>query len=196
MLFKLVHLKGIRSGTITLVFRRWKKAAVKKGSLLNTAVGLVKVESIVIVKENKITKTDAMMAGFDDREELLKLLQRKEEGEIYKIKVSFQGADPRIQLRQKNSLTNEEYHLLNEKLSRLDQYSKKGSWTLDVMTAIKNNPKLRAMDLAAITGFEKVWLKLNIRKLKNLGLTISHEIGYELSPLGKLYLKKATKKKT
>lgn len=52
------------------------------------------------------------------------------------------------------------------------------------------------MDLAAITGFEKIWLKLNIRKLKNLGLTISHEIGYELSPLGKLYLKKATKKKT
>ncbi|GAA4173979.1 hypothetical protein GCM10022218_17670 [Sphingobacterium ginsenosidimutans] len=36
--------------------------------------------------------------------------------------------------------------------------------------------------------FEKEWLKLNIRKLKNLGLTISHTVGYEISPLGERFI--------
>ncbi|MEM7550324.1 MAG: hypothetical protein AAF363_11640 [Bacteroidota bacterium] len=35
---------------------------------------------------------------------------------------------------------------------------------------------------------EKEWLKLNIRKLKNLGLTISHNPRYEISPLGIAYI--------
>jgi hypothetical protein len=43
-------------------------------------------------------------------------------------------------------------------------------------------------DEAKKTGFEKAWLKINIRKLKNLGLTISHNPGYTLSPRGKAYL--------
>ncbi|WP_294276703.1 hypothetical protein [uncultured Chryseobacterium sp.] len=46
-----------------------------------------------------------------------------------------------------------------------------------------------------MTGFEKEWLKLNIRKLKNMGLTISHTVGYEISPLGSEYLKKLTESK-
>ncbi len=32
MLFKEVHLNGIREGKITLAFRQWQKASVKKGA--------------------------------------------------------------------------------------------------------------------------------------------------------------------
>ena len=35
---------------------------------------------------------------------------------------------------------------------------------------------------------EKDWLKPNEPKLKNLGLTISHEVGYSLSPRGEMLL--------
>jgi hypothetical protein len=31
-------------------------------------------------------------------------------------------------------------------------------------------------------------MKVDIRKLKSLGLTISHDVGYELSPRGTAYL--------
>ena len=41
---------------------------------------------------------------------------------------------------------------------------------------------LPAGDLAKKADAEKEWLKINVRKLKNLGLTISHQPGYELSP--------------
>lgn len=53
-----------------------------------------------------------------------------------------------------------------------------------VLIQVKDHPNLYAIGIAKLTDFEKEWLKLNIRKLKNFGLTISNNVGYELSPLG------------
>ena len=39
-------------------------------------------------------------------------------------------------------------------------------------------------------------LKLDVRKLKNLGLTISLRVGYELSPRGAAYLRAAASRRT
>jgi hypothetical protein len=73
-------------------------------------------------------------------------------------------------------------------LARLDAAAASGPWTTKVLRAIAKHPMLPAVELAKKTGFEKAWLKINIRKLKNLGLTISHNPGYTLSPRGKAYL--------
>jgi Mn-dependent DtxR family transcriptional regulator len=50
------------------------------------------------------------------------------------------------------------------------------------------NPHVRAQDLADGLGMEKAVFKNDVRKLKELGLTISHSPGYELSPRGKAVL--------
>jgi hypothetical protein len=39
-----------------------------------------------------------------------------------------------------------------------------------------------------MVGRETAPFKLDVRKLKNLGLTISLEVGYELSPRGQAFL--------
>ncbi len=44
-------------------------------------------------------------------------------------------------------------------------------------------------ELAALREVELLPMKVDIRKLKALGLTISHEVGYELSPRGAAYLR-------
>jgi len=54
------------------------------------------------------------------------------------------------------------------------------------MKLIKRYPERRAAELAEIMQMDKLDFKVNVRKLKNLGLTISHEIGYSLSPLGEI----------
>ena len=64
MLFKEVHVNGIKSGKITLAFRKWQKAAVKSGSLLHTSVGLVEIRKIEPINEDDITDKDAVNAGF------------------------------------------------------------------------------------------------------------------------------------
>jgi hypothetical protein len=86
-------------------------------------------------------------------------------------------------------LSEAQFEVLKNKLNRLDRYSKEGHWTLDTLSSIEKFPHLRAEDLAANMKREKLWLKPNIRKLKNLGLTISHNPGYTLSPLGEEFLK-------
>lgn len=191
MLFKEVHLQGVKSGKITLAFRNWQKVTVNSGSLLHTSIGLVKIHGIEAINENDVTDKDALNAGFTDKEQLLKSLRGNTNGTLFKIMVSYHSVDPRIQLREQSELSKQQVEDLTKKLERLDQFSKQGSWTKSVLCAIKENPKLHAIGIADLTGFEKEWLKLNIRKLKNLGLTISHQVGYEISPLGKEYLKKS-----
>ncbi len=188
MLFKEIHLSGIKSGKITLAFRRWQKASVKEGSLLHTSVGLVEIRKIETVDENDITEKDALHAGFADRKQLLKSFTNNSTGTIFKISVSYHSADPRIKLRERTELSERQFADLKKKLERLNKYSRQGHWTEKVLLAIKDNPNLHAKGIAKLTGFEKEWLKLSIRKLKNMGLTISHTVGYELSPLGKIFV--------
>jgi hypothetical protein len=47
---------------------------------------------------------------------------------------------------------------------------------------------VRAGDLADDLGRERLDVKLDVRKLKALGLTISLGVGYRLSPRGEAYL--------
>ncbi len=190
MLFKSIHLAGIRSGAIGLAFRRWEKPSVKEGTLLKTAIGLVEIVGIATVEEADVTDGDAAQAGYGDREALLRSLHQRTGGNLYRIAVRYHSADPRLALRER-PLTEEAHGELGAKLARLDRHSKQGAWTQAVLAAIGAHPRLRAVEIARLTGFEKEWLKTNIRKLKNLGLTISLDVGYELSPLGRAYLDRA-----
>ncbi len=190
MLFNTQHLSGIRDGSITLAFRKWKKLSVKKGSLIKTAIGLVKIISISPTNASEITSREAAKAGFASLEELLKLLATIPAGTIYKIRLAYHSPDPRIALRSRATITNDEFETLKTKLDRLDTYSKEGSWTRETLKTIQKHPRLKAAELARLLSKQKDWLKINIRKLKNLGLTISHDPGYEIAPLGKAFLKK------
>ncbi|MHA7129301.1 ASCH domain-containing protein [Algoriphagus namhaensis] len=190
MLFNQKHLTGIKDGNVTLAFRKWKKPSVKQGSIIKTAVGQIEIVGMKTVEVQEITNQDARNAGFPSLDELLALLETIENGTIYRIKVAYHSPDPRIALRNQTDITDEKFAAIRAKLERLDKYSKEGNWTHSVLMAIQKNPNLRAADLAQLLSKEKEWLKLKVRKLKNLGLTISHHPGYEISPLGKAYLKK------
>jgi hypothetical protein len=77
---------------------------------------------------------------------------------------------------------------LRARLAQFDQLSHHGAWTTETLRLIQSRPATRAADLAASVGRETAPFKLDVRKLKNLGLTHSLEVGYELSPRGVAYL--------
>ncbi|MBK6662958.1 MAG: hypothetical protein IPG47_09480 [Thermoflexaceae bacterium] len=56
---------------------------------------------------------------------------------------------------------------------------------MTTLRAIADRPQVAARILAADGGMETLPFKANVRKLKALGLTISHETGYELTALGR-----------
>ena len=189
MIFKYDQIIGIRSGTISLAFRRWEKPNVKKGSTMRTELGVISVTDVKTVEESSITKADATKAGYETVAALLTEVNRgKRPGDIYKVKLRFLSEDPRLDLREKTDLNESEFDKLRMKLDRLDKT--RGPWVLKVMKLIKRYPERRAGDLADIMNMDKFDFKINVRKLKNLGLTISHEIGYSISPLGDLVMKK------
>ena len=57
-----------------------------------------------------------------------------------------------------------------------------------MLRAIEAAPAVVSTELAAAVGMERPPFKLNVRKLKGLGLTESLEVGYRLSPRGERYL--------
>lgn len=189
MLFKQTELSGIRSGNITTAFRKWKRPTVKTGSLIQTAIGRVEILEIKEVSPEKISNADAIKAGYPDKSALIGHLAKFQDGTLYRIRLRYHSADPRLKLRAQKEIPTEELEKLRKKLERMDNAGSQGPWTHKVLRAIQRNPELRAADLAAKLGVEKDWLKPNVRKLKNLGLTISLEVGYRISPLGEFVLK-------
>ena len=57
-----------------------------------------------------------------------------------------------------------------------------------MLEVIAARPATRAADLAEQFGRETLPFKTDVRKLKNLGLTESLEVGYRLSPRGTAFL--------
>jgi hypothetical protein len=188
MLFKQKDLDGIKAGKISLSFRNWKKLSVNEGNAIKTSVGIIKIGAITEIKYEEITEEDAQAAGFSGASALIGLLKSQKEGNVYKIAVSYLSEDPRIQLSAQTEIDEAEFLEIQAALENLDKLSKVGKWTVKTLQGIRENPRLKAADLALKLKKEKEWLKLNVRKLKALGLTISHEPGYSLSPRGEAYL--------
>jgi hypothetical protein len=181
MLIRPVDLARIRDGEIDLAFRRWDRPRLLVGTKMRTSVGLVEVTSVDRVRT--ITKADAQRAGAL-REQLLKLMASKEPAPIWRIGLRFAGADPRVALRRADTLSADDRADLLARLDRFDRASRNGPWTREVLELIERNPARRAPDLAASLGRDTLSFKRDVRKLKELGLTESLEIGYRISPRG------------
>jgi hypothetical protein len=74
----------------------------------------------------------------------------------------------------------------------MDARSDSGAWTHRYLRLIEQYPARRAPELAAEVGLETPPFKTRVRRLKELGLTESLEIGYRLSPRGRAYMAKAS----
>lgn len=180
--------QGIREGRVTLAFRRWRRPDVRPGSRFRTAVGVMEVEAIDSVDPLRITDEEAAAAGHPDADSVRRRLGGEANWPTYRIRLSWAGEDPRIALRTDDALTEDDVAAIDTRLERLDHASGHGPWTMATLALIGRRPRVRAPDLAAELGRQRDPFKIDVRKLKNLGLTISHEIGYELSPRGLAYL--------
>src|SRR5438270_13727256 len=64
VLFEIRFWDGIRDGTVTVTFRRWKRPQAKAGNTNRTPAGIVRVDSVDVVDPAKITNADARRSGF------------------------------------------------------------------------------------------------------------------------------------
>jgi hypothetical protein len=180
MLLRMPVLRAIRRGEVTLVFRRWKKPTVKTGGTLNSAIGQLAIDEVREVDPAAITEAEAAAASFPSAAALRADLGAGE-GTVYRVAPRYLGDDPRKALRADTDLTG-----IPQRLARLDG---EAPWTRTYLDLIAAHPARRAGDLAAMLGLETAPFKINVRKLKALGLTESLEVGYRLSPRGEALLR-------
>lgn len=194
MLFQARFWPLVADGSVTVTFRRWRRRQVIAGHRYRTGhriVGriMIEVDDVREVDPTRITDADARRAGFPDAETLVGQLRGEVDLPVYRIAFHVvDEPDPRSVLAASSELTVADREEIDRRLDRLDRASKIGPWTRAVLAAIAARPATRAADLAADFGRETQPFKTDVRKLKNLGLTESLEVGYRLSPRGRAYL--------
>jgi hypothetical protein len=109
VLFQQRFLDGIRSGSVTLAFRRWRRPSVRSGGTLLTPIGQLGIASVAEVSLSDISAADARRAGYDSLESLRAALRERSEGRVYRIELGPLRADPRVALRQAAELTDHEH---------------------------------------------------------------------------------------
>ncbi|HEU4616255.1 MAG TPA: ASCH domain-containing protein [Kofleriaceae bacterium] len=190
LLFKKAFFEGLTSGAITLTFRRWQKPHVRVGGRYRChPIGVLEVDRVDRVRAGAITAADAKRAGFSSVRDLRAYLEElgplADDDELWRVELHHGGDGDRVELALEDQLTAEDVEMIGAKLARLDRDM---PWTDDTLAIIRKHPRVAASRLAAKLGRETQPFKIDVRKLKRLGLTQSFEVGYELSPRGRAYL--------
>ena len=191
MLFNRATLEKIQAGRVTIAFRKWKRPTVRAGGTLVTRIGVLQIISITPIDFVNVSPDEIVKAGYNDMTEFENHIQRRKEGRLHRIEFNLAGEDPRLTLRERDALSQEEYHQIKKRLDRYDKSSKRGPWAYKIIGLIAEHPAMVSTKLAEKMEVDRFWLKGNIRKLKALGLTISLDVGYKLSPRGEAFLRQS-----
>jgi hypothetical protein len=196
LLFRKRFHEGLVDGSVTLTFRSWAKPHVKAGGRYRChPIGVLEVDGVEQVRVADITEGDARRAGFDSLSELLEYVRSGSEdaltpsSRIWRVELHHGGDGDRVALALEDVLSAADVEGIRARLGRLDA---RKPWTAQTLALIAERPRVAASELAAQLGRETAPFKVDVRKLKTLGLTQSFERGYEISPRGRAYLRAST----
>lgn len=186
MLFQSRFHDPIRRGEITCTVRIWNQPRVKVGGRYRLGAGAIIVERIHEADLDALTPALARRCGFASLVDLLKTAKHGAGERVFLIDFRYQDAPAHAPPDTRATATS-----VSEVIRKLDAMDRRAKqpWTRQFLQLIAANPGVRAGDLASALEHPRDEFKTEVRKLKALGLTISLEIGYRLSPLGNAVLK-------
>lgn len=184
MLFSASAWPGLADGSITVTFRTWSKPQAKVGGRYRVAGMLLEATAVGEVSVGSLTEADAVAAGEASLATLLKrLTPAAADSTVWRVDLRYIGIDDRIERRAIDDLTDDDVAALRVRLDRLDRGAGK-PWTRTTLQLIEKYPGVVSTALARHAGQEHPDFKINVRKLKEMGLTESLQVGYQLSPRG------------
>ncbi len=188
MLFQRRFHERIRSGEIRCTVRIWQRPHVKAGGRYGLAGGAIVVDKIRETRLDDITAALAQRCGFSSLVDLLKTAKHGPGERVFVIDFHYDGKTSGRPKPETGAVSAEELAKLVQRLEAMDRRSRIGAWTLATLRAIEGRPGVLAAKLARSLGRPRDEFKRDVRKLKNLGLTFSLEIGYRLTPKGEALL--------
>ena len=194
MLFKHSFHQAIATGEIRVTYRAWQRTRVKAGNRYRlNADGVVAVDEVREVPVAELTDVAAHAAGFASRDALLHQIfpprSDRPAATVFEVRFHYLS-EPRTAVADvPGDITEDELRGLLDRLRNMDSRSRIGPWTGATLALIEANPRMAASRLAPRLGLETAPFKRNVRKLKALGLTISHDVGYTMTSLGSRVLR-------
>lgn len=189
MLLNRATAQGIADGSITVVLRRWDSPRARVGGTQRTQVGTIHIDDVVEKPGRyRVSAAEARAAGYPDAKTAQADLDRRPAAHTYVITVSFLAPDERPDLAADDTLTADDVAAIAGRLDRWDAAAET-PWTREYLRTIGENEAVRAPELAAGFGMDVPRFKRRVRQLKGLGLTISLDVGYRLSPRGRAFLR-------
>jgi hypothetical protein len=188
MLFQRRFHDGIRSGEICCTVRIWQRPHAKMGGRYVLGAGAIVVDKIRETRLDDITPTLARRCGFESLVDLLKTAKHGPGERVFVIDFHYDGGAGARPKPATDAVSSAELAKLVERLEAMDRRSQIGAWTLATLRAIEARPGVLAAKLAHAFGRPRDEFKRDVRKLKNLGLTFSLDIGYRLTPKGEALL--------
>jgi hypothetical protein len=185
MLFRRDILHGIAEGQVTLAFRRWRRAPPADGSSLRSPVGVLRLDRVTVIDEGDITPEDVRRTGLSVEDLRASIAGA---GTLLRIELHLAGDDPRIALRERLP-ESAELDAIAARLARIDTTSS-APWTARYLRLIAGQPGVVSHALARQIDADVLSFKRRVRRLKELGLTESLEVGYRLSPRGRVVLER------
>jgi hypothetical protein len=181
---------GLADGSITLTVRAWTKPQAKTGGHYRVAGMLLEATDVRQVPAGELTEADAVAAGEESLPQLLARLGDPAPDQlVWKVGLRYMGRDDRHDRREHDDLTDDDLAALKTRLDRLDARSPSGPWTRTTLRLIEKYPGVVSTALARHAKQDRPAFKINVRKLKEMGLTESLDIGYRLSPRGEALLR-------
>ena len=142
---------------------------------------------VTIVDEDDITPEDVRRTGMSIADLRASIAG---EGRLLRIELRLAGDDPRIELRQRLP-EHGELEAIAARLARFDATSTR-AWSTRYLTLIAEQPGVVSHALSRQVDDEVLPFKRRVRQLKELGLTESLDVGYRLSPRGRVVLEHLT----
>ena len=192
LMFRKQDRERVVRGEITVTFRLWQRSHVKAGKRYPSGLGrgTIEVLDVRVVPAGMVTKRDVRPSGCRSVAEIWALA-----GEHTGAVVSADTLLHRVEFRfdasgslEQPAAVTLDAESVARRLERMDERSARGPWAMRTLELIGANPRVPARRLAAEMRWETLDLKAHVRRLKALGLTISHEAGYELSDAGRRVL--------
>lgn len=178
----------IADGSITLTFRNWTRPQAKPGGRQRMWGIMIEVSDVSVVTVDSITDDDARRAGSESALAVRARFGQPTPDTVYRVEFQYVGPDDRIARRSVATLDDDQRAAIQARLDRMDRSSAAGPWTRSTLRLIGTYPGVVSTALAKRAGSERPAFKLNVRKLKELGLTESLDVGYRLSPLGEQFV--------
>ena len=175
-----------------MTFRRWKRRQAIAGNRYRTAVGIIEVDSVDVIDAAKITDAEARRSGYPSADAVIADLRGPDDLPIYRVRfhtVARPGSARRSSPRRPTSPTQtRRARVVGWRASTPRAVTVPGRPTCSRSIAAHAGRARRGPGRAARAGARRR-SRLDVRKLKNLGLTISLEVGYRLSPRGEAFLR-------